>query len=208
MSTRVPATGASMRKEPRQARSRATVEVIIRAGARVLGDRGWAQFTTNEVASVAGVSIGSLYQYFPDKLALVDAIRHRHLEDVLTVMRGLDQDGQPLDELIDELVRGMIAAHTIHPALHRVLLDEVPGTSGARSAHRAFEAEYLKRYRAVVAACLHPDHPALDVVVQVLSGAVEGVIHKAARNKTLKSPALKQELVTLIHSYLRQSARL
>lgn len=60
-----------MRKEPRQARSRATVEIIVRAGARVLGDRGWAGFTTNQVAEVAGVSIGSLYQYFPDKLALM-----------------------------------------------------------------------------------------------------------------------------------------
>ncbi|MDP9896816.1 AcrR family transcriptional regulator [Variovorax boronicumulans] len=208
MSTRVPATGSLMRKEPRQARSRATVEVIIRAGARVLGDRGWAEFTTNEVASVAGVSIGSLYQYFPDKLALVDAIRHRHLEDVLTVMRGLEQAGKPLGELIDDLVRGMIAAHTIHPALHRVLLDEVPGASGTRSAHRAFEAEYRARYRAVAAACLRPDDPALGVVVQVLSGAVEGVIHKAARNNSLKSPAMKQELVTLIRSYLLQSARL
>jgi hypothetical protein len=89
-----------------------------------------------------------------------------------------------------------------------VLLDEVPGTSGTRSAHRAFEAEYLARYRAVAAACLRPDDPALDVVVQVLSGAVEGVIHKAARNNSLKSPAMKQELVTLIRSYLLQAARL
>lgn len=208
MSTRVPATGSSMRKAPRQARSRATVEVIVRAGARVLADRGWARFTTNEVACVAGVSIGSVYQYFPDKLALVDAIRHRHLEDVLTVMRGLEQEGRPLDALIDDLVRGMVAAHTLHPALHRVLLDEVPGTSGTRSAHRAFETEYLERYRAVVAACRRPDDSALDVVVQVLSGAVEGVIHKAARNRTLKSPALKHELVTLIRSYLRRPARL
>ena len=70
-----------MRKEPRQSRSRVTVEAILDAGARILSDEGWAAFTTNRVAEVAGVSIGSLYQYFPDKLSLVDAIRSRHLEE-------------------------------------------------------------------------------------------------------------------------------
>ena len=196
-----------MRKEPRQARSRATVEVIVRAGARVLGDRGWAGFTTNEVAVVAGVSIGSLYQYFPDKLALIDAIRRRHLDDVLAVMRGLGKDGQPLDRLVDDLVCGMIAAHSIHPALHRVLLDEVPGGAEARSMHRAFEAEYLERYHAVVAASARRDDSHAETMVQVLSAAVEGVIHRAARRGTLKSPELKRELGTMIHSYLLQLAR-
>ena len=192
-----------MRKEPRQARSRATVEVIVRAGARVLGNRGWASFTTNEVAEVAGVSIGSVYQYFPDKLALVDAIRRRHLDDVLAVMQGIGQDRRPLSQLVDDLVHGMIAAHSIHPALHPVLLDEVPGNAGTRSAHRAFEVEYLDRYRAVVAVSGRRDDPAVEMVVQVLSAAVEGVIHKAARSRTLKSPELKSELVTMIHSYLQ-----
>lgn len=194
-----------MRKEPRQARSRATVEVIVRAGARVLGDRGWAGFTTNEVAQVAGVSIGSLYQYFPDKLALTDAIRNRHLDEVLAVMRKLGQGGQPLKDVLDDLVHGMIAAHSIHPALHRVLLDEVPGDTGARSAHRAFESEYLERYRAIVAAWGPADEAAAAVMVQVLSAAVEGVIHSAARRGALKSPALKRELVAMINSYLLQA---
>src|SRR5689334_2870035 len=93
MSTRIPRSRSSgekqpppMRKEPRQARSRAMVEAIVGAGARVLGDRGMNGFTTNEVADVAGISIGSLYQYFPDKLALIDAIRRRHLDDVLSIL--------------------------------------------------------------------------------------------------------------------------
>ncbi|GKS77365.1 TetR/AcrR family transcriptional regulator [Acidovorax sp. SUPP950] len=196
-----------MRKEPRQARSRATVEVIVRAGARVLGERGWAGFTTNEVAEIAGVSIGSLYQYFPNKLALVNAIRRRHLDDVLAVMRGLGSDGESLSQLVDDLVRGMIAAHSIQPALHRVLLDEVPGDAGTRSAHRAFEAEYLARYREIVEVSGRRNDPAVEMVVLVLSAAVEGVIHKAARSRTLKSPVLKSELVTMIHSYLQVCRR-
>lgn len=200
-----------MRKAPRQARSRATVDAIVGAGARVLGERGWAGFTTNEVADVAGVSIGSLYQYFPDKLALIDAIRQRHLDDVLAVVRELGSEGKPLVRRVDDLVRGMIAAHSIHPALHRVLLDEVPSDAGARSAHRVFESEYLQRYRAIVAALrsagdvqADADH---DMMVQVLSSAVEGVIHGAARRGTLASPALRHELVAMIHAYLLKVRR-
>jgi AcrR family transcriptional regulator len=192
-----------MRKEPRQARSRATVDAIVSAGAHVLGERGWAGFTTNETAQVAGVSIGSLYQYFPDKLALIDAIRRRHLDDVLSVIRDVGQGKQPLSRLIDDLVRGMIAAHSIDPALHRVLLDEVPGDAGSRAAHRAFEVEYMENYRAVIAVSRRASEPAAEVVAQVLSAAVEGVIHSAARRGTLKSPDLKRELTRLIRSYLR-----
>lgn len=202
MSTRVPGARATMRKEPRQARSRATVEVIVRAGAQVLGERGWAGFTTNEVAEVAGVSIGSIYQYFPDKLALVDAIRRRHLDDVLAVMRGIGQVNSSAQQLIERLVLGMVAAHSIQPALHRVLLDEVPSDASMRSAHRAFEAEYLEHYRTMVEMTRGPQAAQDDTVVQVLSSAVEGVIHGAARRGTLKSARLKQELMAMIRAYL------
>jgi AcrR family transcriptional regulator len=203
VSTRISKPRLSMRKEPRQTRSRATVEAIVEAGARVLGDRGWAGFTTNEVADVAGVSIGSLYQYFPDKLALIETIRRRHLDDVLAVLQETASGEKPLTQLVEDLIGGMIAAHSIHPALHRVLLDEGPGYDGSRSAHGVFESEYLGRYKAVIAASQnHEGGAASDIVTQVLSSAVEGVIHNAARRGTLKSPELKQELVNMVCSYL------
>jgi AcrR family transcriptional regulator len=205
MSTRIPKPRSPMRKEPRQARSRATVEAIVQAGARVLGDRGLAGFTTNEVADVAGVSIGSLYQYFPDRLSLIEAIRRRHLDDVLAVMRGTGESNRSLTQLVEELVAGMIAVHSIHPALHRVLLDVAPRHGGSSSAaHDAFESEYQDRYQAVVAASRNrkEDAAAHGVVAQVLSGAVEGVIHGAARNGTLQSPELKRELVGMVCAYL------
>ncbi|WP_312808700.1 TetR/AcrR family transcriptional regulator [Agrobacterium cavarae] len=115
-----------MRKEPKQARSRVTVEAIVEAGARILAEEGWAGFTTNRIAEVAGVSIGSLYQYFPDKLALVDAIRHRHLSDSMEVMRRVRADGISPEQFATQLVAAVVAIHSIHPGLHRVLLDEAP----------------------------------------------------------------------------------
>lgn len=206
MSTRIRKPESPMRKKPSQARSRATVDAIIESGARILGDRGWAGFTTNAVAAVAGTSIGSLYQYFPDKLSLVEAIRRRHFDEVLAVLRKAMAGDLPLPQRAEALVEGMIDAHNINPELHRVLLDEAPGHDGSRLAHDAFLAEYQSHYRDFVATHRsRRNDPSDDVLAQLLSGAVEGVIHSAARKRMLGSPELKQELVRMICSYLRSA---
>ncbi|WP_192181625.1 TetR/AcrR family transcriptional regulator [Mesorhizobium amorphae] len=190
-----------MRKEPSQARSRATVEAIIEAGARVLSDLGWAGFTTNKVAEAAGASIGSLYQYFPDKLSLVEAIRRRHFDQVLAVISDAAADEKPLRQFARELTRGMIAAHSIHPTLHQVLLDEAPGDRGSRAAHAAFQSRYLEHYAAAVAQYRRRTKDT-ETVARVLSSAIEGVIHNAARRGMMEAPELQKQLVDLICAYL------
>jgi AcrR family transcriptional regulator len=191
-----------MRKEPQQERARATVEAILEAAARILDRHGWARFTTNAVADAAGVSIGSLYQYFPDKLALVEAILRRHFDDVLAALRTADEDTTRAAR-IERLVSGMIAAHSVHPSLHRVLLEEVPRGKISKAIHQRFEAEYRDLYAKLIAADQRG-----EIRAQVLSAAIEGVIHDAARRGTLGSPALKQELVHLVEAYLSARASL
>ncbi|RSZ41070.1 MULTISPECIES: TetR/AcrR family transcriptional regulator [unclassified Variovorax] len=194
-----------MRKAPSQQRSRVTVDVIVEAATRVLARRGWARFTTNEIAAVAGVSVGSLYQYFPDKLAIAEAIRERHLEEVLVALSGSsesDNEAVSLDQRVERFVDGVIAAHSVDQALHRVLVDEVP--LAARSSYPEFEAEYQRRYRALVArdddiGSSNED----DTAARMLSSAVEGVVHAAARRGELGLPALRRELVRLVLAYLR-----
>jgi AcrR family transcriptional regulator len=88
LTTRITQRSGAMRKRPQQARSRATIDAILDAAAHILGKCGWAGLTTNAVAEAAGASIGSLYQYFPDKLALIDAVRQRHFDDVLAVLHA------------------------------------------------------------------------------------------------------------------------
>ena len=80
--TRVP------RKKPRQSRSQATVDVILDAAARIFVETGFAAATTNAIAERAGVSVGSLYQYFPNKLALLAALKERHVLQLKTAMRA------------------------------------------------------------------------------------------------------------------------
>ncbi len=203
MATRIPSPSKTMRKQPRQQRSRVTVQAILDAGARVLDRRGWAGFTTNEIAEVAGVSIGSLYQYFPNKLVLIEAITLRHLDDVLAVLRTVDDNAMPPAQRVELLVDGMIAIHNTNPALHRLLLEEAPNSKALQSAHDLFEAEYLRRYEALVVSAGGRRKRLSDpAAAQVLSAAVAGAIHDAARRGALMSPAMRQELVKLVSAYL------
>jgi AcrR family transcriptional regulator len=117
------------RKMPRQARSRALVEAILEAAARVLVERGYAGTNTNLVAERAGVSIGSLYQYFPNKDSLIVALHERHGTQMCTVIETVLAAACPRDlrSHLAVLVHAMLAAHQVEPELHRVLEQEFPG---------------------------------------------------------------------------------
>lgn len=194
---------ATVRRVPRQARSRATVEAIVQAGAAVLSARGWFGFTTNEVIDVAGIGTATLYQYFPNKDALVGAVGRQHFDHALEALQQpAGRKGGLLRNLVDDFVQDMVAVHSIDPWLHRVLLDS-PAPGEARPARTAFQAEYLSRYEAIIGACRgRRQDAANDTAVQVLSSAVEGVIYNAVRKGTLKTPEFKRELTALVYGYL------
>ena len=191
-----------MRKRPRQERARATVDAILEAAARILDRQGWKGFNTNAVAEVAGVSIGSLYQYFPNKLALVEAILQRHFDDVLSALRFPNPSTSRM-ECIEGLVSRMIRAHSAHPSLHHVLLEDAPKGKISQSVHRNFESEYLSLYTKLVAANEGSRATPRSVVrAQMLSAAISGAIHDASRKGTLSSPVFERELVRLVDAYL------
>jgi len=200
MSTRIRKNVHAMRKVPTQARSRATVEAIVEAATHVLGRRGWVQFTTNEVAHVAGASIGSLYQYFPNKLALIEAIRRRHFHSVLAVLE--QACAEPAESSVDRLIRGMLQVHSSNPSLHKALLEEAPRLRSS-AAHVEFEKEYLERYCSFVSKHLAGRRAASSgMIAHVLAGAIEGAVHYAATRGFSGSPAFERELVFLVRSCL------
>jgi AcrR family transcriptional regulator len=102
--------GAISRRSPVQDRARRTVERILDAAAHVFGERGYAA-TTNDVAERAGVSIGSLYQYFRDKDALLVALHDRHLDQIERELLGRGPLGEP-DAWLRWLVNALIALNT------------------------------------------------------------------------------------------------
>lgn len=120
------------RKQPRQQRSRATWEAIVDAAAQLFGQLGYAATTTNKVADLAGVSIGSLYQYFPDKDALLLALAERHLAEATEVLveafLAVQRDQPDLEGTLTQLIDAVVALHRRDPGTHRLLFELTPRT--------------------------------------------------------------------------------
>ena len=110
------------RKQPRQKRAQATVAVIVEAAARILEEAGLDAFNTNAVADRAGVSVGSLYQYFPNKAALMAALVRRDNEAFLQAMKmAASHDHGELKDRIRRLVDVAIDHQFAQPRLARIL---------------------------------------------------------------------------------------
>ena len=126
----------SSRKVPTQERAQLTVEAMLDAAIKLLKRRGASFITTNRIADTAGVSIGSVYQYFPNKKAIFIALHERHIRQVDDVLQKCLENGAdlPLEELIASLLIGVIQLHDADPKLSELLQTEVPhraeGTPG------------------------------------------------------------------------------
>ena len=118
------------RKIASQKRSRFTVDALLDATTRILIKDGFDRASTNKIAATAGVSVGSLYQYFPSKDALVAAVVERHAQALSRVTHAalLEVAAMPLKVGVRALVVAAIDAHRLDPLLHRVLAEEVPRT--------------------------------------------------------------------------------
>lgn len=106
--------GLDARKQPRQARSQATVDAIFDATIQVLLADGLPRLTTIRVAERAGVSVGTLYQYFPQKQALLFAVLQRHLERVTKAMEeaAASMHHAHLAEMVKKVVAVFVEAKT------------------------------------------------------------------------------------------------
>jgi AcrR family transcriptional regulator len=141
---------ATPRKLPQQDRSRVTVEAILQATAHILAEEGYHKANTNRIAERAGISIGSLYQYFPNKESLMAALMEQHSNEIAALVESKLQNlfDAPLETAVPELVRAVIAAHAIDPRLHQVLNEEIPRSERLQQIQKADEriAELLRAY--------------------------------------------------------------
>lgn len=191
---------------PSQDRSRETVEAILDATALVLKRGGYDRATTRRVAEVAGVSVGSLYQYFPNKESLVLSLYERHLGDLLSVFgsrfEGLGD--APLPDAVRGLVEAALELHAVDPELHRVLVEQIP-RSGRPDPEAAPERQILDATRAFLEGRRTQIRPAnLDLAAFVVVETVEALTHAAVLDRPhhLRSEELAEEISTLILSYL------
>jgi AcrR family transcriptional regulator len=198
------ASSAATRKIPRQERSVAMVETLLEAAARVFVKEGYARATTNRIAAAAGVSVGSLYQYFPSKDAIAVELLRRYREGLVVRVATRFRSVRPetFEVVVRELIAELVRAEGINPALHRVLIEQVLRTSARREMigfEERLEAALLEALRAADIALPDPELSAF-VLVRVVLAVVQGVVVDRPR---FKSPVLVDELTELVVGYVR-----
>jgi AcrR family transcriptional regulator len=183
------------------------LETILQAATRVLIREGYARTTTNRVAIAAGISVGSLYQYFPSKDALVVALLRRHRESMLQVLashlHGLTTTA-PIETTVRALVRAMLEAHGVNPRLHRVMIEQV-----LRKDARAEVGDFEPRVEELLAGALHVHRARLrirnvDLAAFILVRTMLAVSHAAVvdQPERARDPRLVDELSDLVLRYL------
>jgi len=196
------------RKQPVQARSEATVSALFEASIQVLLAVGYRKLTTTRVAERAGVSVGTLYQYFPNRQALIISVIKRYLEDVISaVERGCqDLNGRSLDELATGLVDVFIAAKwkrfDVSRAMHEPLADvggaELVRVAGMRTAGSI--AGILKSCRD---ASFHDEHLLALLIVMACSSLLQTAI--ADKRNALEMELLRAHMRAMVLGYLRET---
>lgn len=194
------------RKVPAQARSRATVDAIIQAATYILTEAGWEGVTTNAIAERAGVNIGSLYQFFPNKEAVVAEVQRRHAvetrADLRLVLKRLSEQDS-LRGVLSLIVEMVINEHRIAPAVHKAISDELPPT--LRSMRE--DTELLRAQFTDALMPFMTNVPDPKLATYIVGITAHAIIHTvtAERSELLDSPMLLAELTTLLENYLCRS---
>jgi AcrR family transcriptional regulator len=201
----------SKRRTPQQARARDTVEVIFEATARILQRGGRAALNTNAVAERAGISVGTLYQYFPNKEAIMVAMARRQLENdrlaVIDAISGALDDPETKPARI--AINMLIDLHRTNSKIRRIITQ-------AHLAH-GFGDEHVKPLQEITqmlaarADRILPrrTEPISPVTLFVLTRAVIGVIRAAAHEESpfLGTTEFEDELVRLVEGFLAELDR-
>ena len=197
------------RKSASQKRSHLTVNALLEATARILVREGFDKASTNRIAAVAGVSVGSLYQYFPSKEALVAALIDRHNQEVMQAVQSelAEAVNLPIGPAVRKLVAVAVKAHRIDPKLHRVLAEQIPRVGRLekvetinRQNYALFRA-YLESRRDEIRAV------DLELAAFVCVTSIEALTHTAVLHQKLLSneatAALVDEATRLVVRYLQ-----
>jgi|SRR5271156_2393251 len=193
------------RRVPQQRRAHQTVDAVLDAVVRVLKREGLNAVTTNRVAEVAGVSIGSVYQYFPDKQAIFVALHQRHIDQIdrMVQTKLIEHAASSLDELMQAMIEGMIDAHNADPELYELLATEVPHRADGT---RDFSVRLHGAFRLALSARAHElkEGRDIDKLVFVVTNMVESLSHAALfkRPPRLSLAAAKAEVAGAVLAYL------
>jgi AcrR family transcriptional regulator len=206
VSTRISSATAPRRK-PKQERSRETRERILQAAAQVFAEHGYSAGTTNRIAEAADLSIGSLYQYFPNKDSILVELTRAHLVGGADHVTARLTAGLP--DGLEAKLRLAVVAMLDNPRdahrLHQVLFEEAPRPPGLLQEMRAVERDAIDLVAALLAEEPEVQVADLALAATMVVTTIESLVHRfiARDPDTLDVEAFADELVAMLLRYLR-----
>jgi AcrR family transcriptional regulator len=193
------------RRRPRQVRAELTRERILAAAAHVFTEFGYAAGTTNRIAERARISIGSLYQYFPNKDAILAELLVRHIDrGAWQQADQVDMSAGTLKAMVQAIVRDAIDNHRDDPQLLRIMIEEAPFSPELLDTINRHGKIRVGQLRDLLAR--HPDVDVRDVdtAAELILFTVEVNTHKLmADPRDIPVETLENELVDMVTRYLR-----
>jgi AcrR family transcriptional regulator len=188
------------RRKAKQERSRQMVQALLQAAARVLEERGYAAATTNRIAETAGASVGTLYEYFPNKEAIYEALIEQEIAAIAAAVRIADLDlDTPLHDSVERIVKLAMAAMRHGPDFLRSL-QQVPGAVFQRHLASARQS-IIELVRQLLEARRHELQVTdLELAAFIAVSAAEGIGANVSADRF--DDRLADEVTTLLTLYL------
>jgi len=191
------------RRRPKQERARLTQQAILDAFVRLLLEKGYARLTIRDIADLAGVGLGTVYEHFPGKKAIAANCIHQRFKGVAMEAEACIAalQGRPTAEMVDALLDLFVALHRVRPEqwsalifLERQVSDE--------TAWRALYAHFVDLWRRALLASGWADEAASHEVAYVIHAAVYGLLYQTlmCRPDAVATPLFRQQLGALAHS--------
>lgn len=200
------------RKEPRQPRAVETRARILDAAAQVFEEHGYDAGTTNRIAAAAGMSVGSLYQYFPNKDAILVELLDAHIAAgaarVHDAMERLLAADASLHAIVEALVRELLVLHRDTPVLHQILMSRTPQPPDLTRRLAAVEDHLVDDLAAFLAARPDLALAAPERSARMVAMTVNGLVHAqvAHPDQPVADDAFVAETTTIVIAYLTSGA--
>lgn len=194
------------RRKPVQSRSIATQSAILEAFVRLLREKGYARLTIRDIALVAGVGLGTVYEYFPSKQSIAANCIRQRFKSVGTRMLACAEAsrGQPLPELIDAVLDALLELHASHPEEWSALIDLERQISDT-AAYRSLYAQFVDLWQRVLQmAAAPPPESTIGETANVVHAAVYGLLYQTllCRPAMVARPEFRRQMGALVHGYL------
>ncbi len=198
------------RKKPVQSRSIATQNAILEAFVRLLQEKGYARLTIRDIAAVAGVGLGTVYEHFPGKRSIAANCIRQRFKGVGVQMLACAETarGQPLEYMVDAVLDLLIEIHAPHAQQWSLLIELERQVSDAE-AYRSLYAQFVDIWRQVLQASALPAPLALGEAAYTVHAAVYGLLYQTllCRPQAVATGEFRRQLGALVQGYLALISR-